>query len=204
MTRNAYLWPVAVLITGAFVAIALLASPDGFAQVAPAGGDVAVCDVAQIFNQYDRANDLTDDFAKRRDAIVEEGKKRAGRIEALKEELSGYKPGEDDYEELVQEIQRQAIEAQAWQEYKLTIVGRDHHRLTTEMYEEILNMVETVAVEQGYKLVLFRETRDTTTENMNQLLAQMESRKVLYSSPSVDITQTVLARLNRQYKANRP
>jgi len=204
MRHKAYVWPILAVSAGAFTIVALLATSQGFAQAVPSGGDVAVCDVEEIFEHYDRANDLTADFIKRSEAITEEGKKRAARIEALREELEGLEPGTEDFEDLVQEIQRQTIEAQAWQDYKMTIARRDQHRLTTDMYDEILVMIETIATEQGYKIVLFRDSRTTQTKDMNQLVALMGNRKVLYSSPSVDVTQTVLARLNRQYNASRP
>ena len=201
ITSKRYIWTVATLVAVAFAVIVLLASPASFAQVAPAGGAVVVCDVVSVFNDYDRAKDLTEDFRLRSEGISQERDRRAALIQAGQEELQGLLPGSPDYETKLQDVQRQAIEAEAWQQYKMTLAGRDHHRLTTEMYEEILTMVQTVAEQQGHSLVLFREGRSTQTESIQQLLAQVENRKVLYSSPRIDITPVVLARLNQQYHA---
>ena len=164
---------------------------------------MVVCDVVTVFNDYDRAKDLTETFRVRSDGITQERDKRAARIQAMQEELQGLKSGSPDYESLLQDIQREAIEAEAWQQYKMTLAARDHHRLTTEMYEEILTMVQTVAEQQGHSLVLFREGRSTQTESIQQLLSQVKNRKVLYSSPRIDITQIVLTRLNQQYHSGR-
>jgi len=196
-----YIWTVATLVALAFATIVTLNSPVSFAQVAGGGGSVVVCDVVSVFNDYDRAKDLSEDFRQRSEAISHERDKRAARIKAMQEELGGLEPGSDDYEPLLQNVQREAIEAEAWQQYKMTLAARDHHRLTTEMYEEILTMVQAIAEQQGYSLVLFREGRSTQTESLQQLLGQVENRKVLYSSPRIDVTQMVLARLNQQYHA---
>ena len=196
-----YIWSVAALVAVASMAIVSLTGPVSFAQLAPGGATVVVCDVVSVFNDYERAKDLTETFKQRSDAINQEREKRAARLQALQEELQGLQPGSQDYESLLQNIQREAIEAEAWQQYKMTLAGRDHHRLTTDMYDQILSMVQTVAEEQGHSLVLFREGRSTQTESIQQLLGQVENRKVLYSSPRIDITQVVLARLNQQYRA---
>ena len=201
ITRKIHIWSVAAMLAVASVAVVSLTSPISFAQVGPGGGSVVVCDVVTVFNDYDRAKDLTETFRQRSEAITQERDKRAARIQAMQEELQGLQAGSPDFETLLQNIQREAIEAEAWQQYKMTLAARDHHRLTTEMYDEILAMVQAVAEQQGHSLVLFREGRSTQTESIQQLLAQVENRKVLYSSPRIDITQSVLAQLNQQYHA---
>jgi Skp family chaperone for outer membrane proteins len=198
-----YIWTVAMLVAVAFAVIVSINSPISFAQVSGSGSSVVVCNVVSVFNDYDRAKDLSEDFRKRSEAITHERDKRAARIKAMQQELEGLEPGSDDYESILQNVQREAIEAEAWQQYKMTLAARDHHRLTTEMYEEILKMVQVIAEQQGYTLVLFREGRSTQTESLQQLLGQVENRKVLYNSPRIDITQIVLGRLNQQYHAGR-
>jgi len=204
MTSKRHLWSAGVLLVTACAVVVLVGNRAGLAQLAPAGGPVAVCDVVEAFNNYDRAQDLSEEAERERTAVLAEHEKRVADLKAMNEELSGLRPGSDDYEALLRDIQRKTIETEAWQDYKMVLAARDQHRLMTEMYEEILTMVQTVAEEQDYQLVLFRETRETQTDSIQQLYAQMESRKVLYSSPSVDITQTVLARLNRQYQTANP
>ena len=93
------------------------------------------------------------------------------------------------------------INAEVWVETKKGLAQRDQLRLTTDMYEEILKMVKVIAEEQGYGLVLFREGRDTEADSMQEMLAQMQNRKVLFSSDDIDITGRVLSRLNMAYSA---
>lgn len=201
MKNRRYLLTLAVLVGGAFLALSLLFGQIGTAQERRTVEEVAVCDILEVFRNYDRASDLTEEFEQRRDAIAQEVNTRMAQVEAWRNDLGAYRPGSDEHEQLMQNIERKSIETQAWQEYQMVLAGRDHHRLTTEMYNDILAMVKIIADERGHKIVLFRESPDTQTENIQQLLGQIEGRKVLYASSSVDLTNIVLDRLNSRYNS---
>ena len=78
---------------------------------------------------------------------------------------------------------------------------REHQGLTEAMYREILDVIQTVAKEQGDTLVLYRDDIDLKSDSITELLSKITRRKVLYSDPGMDITDLVLARLNERYKA---
>jgi hypothetical protein len=54
------------------------------------------------------------------------------------------------------------------------------------------------------QLVLDRQRQDVEAETTNDLLRQMERRKVLYCDESLDLTETVLLRINEAYRLTRP
>ncbi|HDZ22842.1 hypothetical protein LCGC14_0203400 [marine sediment metagenome] len=202
MKNRAYLLSALMTIVVAFVGLSLMFSAPGAAQVRDRGGDsVAVCDLLDVFANYDRRADMTEEFKQRGDDIVQERETRIARLEAMRGELNALTIGSDDYDAMMEKIEREAVETQTWYQIKMGKAARDHHRVTTEMYEDILKIVQVVADERGYKIVLFRESRDTQTENVEQLMAQIQNRKVLYHTAGVDISQAVLARLNHEYKA---
>ena len=72
-----------------------------------------------------------------------------------------------------------------------------------EMYEEVLQAVSDVAGQHGIDVVLYNVRDELKGETTNQLLQEMQDRKVLYASPEADLTEAVLARLNEQYRASR-
>ncbi|MHC4985680.1 MAG: OmpH family outer membrane protein [Planctomycetota bacterium] len=199
MRKRHYVVGAILVVVVSFAALSLLFARGGSAQARRVVADVAVCDVLEVFRNYDRANDLTQQMQQRRDAIIQERDSRIAEIEALQEELRAYLPGSEEFEAKLREIELKTIEAGAWEEFQMTMAGHDHHRLMTEMYDEILAMAKTIADERGHKVVLFRESLDTRTENMQQLLAQIEGRKVLHASPDVDLTNIIIDRLNSLY-----
>jgi len=202
MKAKHYLLVVSAVIGGALL-LSFLTSATGAPAQRREGTAVAVCDVVAVFNNYDRLSDLNHDLDTRLKKIAKEIEARASVIRDKEEMLKGIAEGSREYEKQLQEVQRLKIELQAWGQYQETLVARDRHRLTTDMYDQILDTVDVVSKEQGFKIVLFRETRDTSTKSFQELLAQMSNRKILYSDPSIDLTERVLARLNDQYEKSK-
>ena len=165
---------------------------------------VAVCNIAEVFNNYKRAKDLTARLDARRRRIKSENEKRSKAIESLQMELEGLKEGSKKYEQTFNEIQRLTIERQAWLQFEDSLAVRDHLRLTKEMYDEILAMVVATAKGKGLDLVLYREGKTPPTQNITELLRAIRARKVLYSADTIDITEETLRRINKTYtKANK-
>ena len=160
---------------------------------------VAVCDVAEVFNNYKRAKDLTAKLDARRQRIKSENEKRGKAIEALQMELEGLKEGSKKYEQTFNEIQRLTIEREAWLQFEDSLALRDHHRLSREMYEEIVAMVAAIAKSKGLDLVLYREGKTPPTQNITELLRVIRARKVLYSAETIDITEETLRSINQNY-----
>ena len=52
-------------------------------------------------------------------------------------------------------------------------------------------------------MVFFKENSDTKPTTLEQLFQQITTRKLLYSSNSIDITDEVLIKLNEDYKTNK-
>jgi Skp family chaperone for outer membrane proteins len=92
-----------------------------------------------------------------------------------------------------------AIDRHGFLSYQDELAKRETYRCTKEVYLDVLDAVEKVAKERGFQLVLFKESPDQATRNYDELLEQVSRRKVLYSDPSLDITNEVLKRLNRDY-----
>jgi len=93
------------------------------------------------------------------------------------------------------------MEHKIWMEMKNADLLREHRRYTKQLYEEILAVVAQVAKQRGIDVVLYVEREVVQTEDTRELLTMIERRKVLYASDQVDLTQTVLARLNEAYRA---
>lgn len=192
----------AVMLAGAVMLGRSLAQEQP--TTAPTGADrVGVCDIVQIFNQYARAADLNTALNEKGQALQAEDTKRGEAIDALTKELELLKEGSPEYEQRFNEAQRLTIERQAWVKFQESLVMRERHRLTLEMYEEVRKAVGEVAQQRGIDVVLYNVREPLKGETTQQLLQEMQDRKVLYSSDSADMTEVVLAKLNEAYRASK-
>ena len=175
------------------------------ADVTAGPTSVAVCDIEGIFRNYDRATDLLDRLNDDRVTIKNEYEQRGKAVQALEMELDALKEGSEEYEARLQEIQRLSIESNTYLQFNESLIRRKHHRLTEEMYHEILGGITQVAQERGIDLVFYRDEQVAQGSNdAMELLTQIRNRKVLYSRESLDITQVVLDRLNQAYRNSQP
>lgn len=165
---------------------------------------VAVCDMLEIFSSYQRAKDFLAKLTQRRQEIQAESEKRAKAIESIQMELEGLKVGSSEYEQRLNEAQRLNFEHKAWLEHQDATVGREYYRLTKQMYEEVVQTVGQVAKDEGFQIVLYYQRVVLQSDNTTELLRQIERQKVIYSDEGLDITASVLSRLNEAYSSSKP
>ncbi len=197
--------PRLFIVTAAVLAIvAAIVIQNSFAQNRPSVSagvtKVAVCDIVEVFNNYERAKDLTSKLNERTKGIEGENQTRLKSLEAIKMELEGLNPGSPEHDQRLNELQRLSIERDAWLKFQETLARREHVRFTQQMYEEILGTIGEISREKGIQIVLYREKDFQQAANTAELLQQIQLRKVLYSDQSIDITETVLERLNLAYR----
>lgn len=169
-------------------------------QAAPAR--VAVCNISLIFDEYDRAADLGVEFQTRTQQLLTEDQERQAQIETMRAELdSMFAPGSEAYEAQLEQIQTAMVEREVWRRVSEGRMMRERAALMQEMYDEAIAMVRTIAQEQGLDLVLYRDEVDLASESYAELLTKITQRKVLFSAEQLDITATVLSRLDQQYQA---
>jgi Skp family chaperone for outer membrane proteins len=176
------------------------------AAAAPVGVSVrvAACDLVEVFNNYARAKDMANVRDEKLKGISAERERRQKDIDAIRIRLEGLKKDSPQYEKDINDMQEKTIGLSSWMQFQEALILREHYRLTKEMYGEILRMVEKVGKERGVQLVLDRQRQDVEAENTSDLLRQMERRKVLYCDESLDLTETVLLRINEAYRLTRP
>jgi len=179
------------------VATVLTAQQSGGAAGAPTR--VAVCDVANVFNHYQRAKAEETKFEARRKAVKDERDKRSKEIEQIQADLKILKPSSVEHQQKLNKMEKLAIDLRAWLQYQDTIAARDHHRLTSSMLTEAMNIITQVARERGIQLVLYREGPSPETKTTAELLRIIRNRKVLYAADTIDITNECIRRLNANY-----
>jgi Skp family chaperone for outer membrane proteins len=177
------------------------------AQGTAGGGSatrVAVCNIANVLGDYQRAKDLSNDLKEQRDEIEAENKQRVKKAEELQTQLEGYKSGSPKYDETLQAIQRHEIDRRVWLQMKQQEMLRTHRRLLEDMYNDIHTAVSDVAKEKGFDIVLQSQPGELQqAKDVEQLITQIDRQKVLYNIPGIDITAAVLLRVNEAYQVKK-
>ncbi len=161
---------------------------------------VAVCDLIRVFADYQRAQDLTTKLNERKGSIEAENRKRVTKLEGLKMTMEGYKPGSKEHTKVLDDFKRQMIGLKVWLEIERDSVLADHRRLTEEMFKQIRDAIATVAKERNIDLVIQLAPKELNARNYEELVAQIDRRKVLYNTQDIDITKTVLQLINESYQ----
>ena len=200
---RSWLMAIAAVAVGAMVMNNLFAQPKPATTAqapAPAATKIAVCDVGVIFTNYQKAKDLEMKFGERRNALKAEDDKRGKKIESIEQELrEGLKANSKEYEDRLAEYTKLTIDRETWVKYEEVRATREYSRLSSEMFKDIQTVAGQVAIEKGFDVVLSNDA--ALTDQKTDVYRLIETKKVLYSSPAVDITNAVLAKLNEQYKA---
>ena len=164
---------------------------------------VAVCDVGALFNGYARRDDLNAELEKKRGKANAEDKQRQQSIETFEKALEQLKPGTKAYQAQMDRLARLKVERSAWRAYEEKAFLAEHRRMMEELYREILAAVALTAKEKGYDLVVYSEVVEIASQTTTELYKKIAQRKCLFYSPKIDLTQIVLERMNRRYRARK-
>jgi len=192
------------LVTGAATGLVVLGFAQSLrAQVGGAGptGRIACVDVVQVFNEFQRQKDLTEEMRELQDRLNEENKQRRQKIDALQAEIDKLDPDDPAYVTRMREMLAMQIDYKNWVDLKQADMSREVGVWSVRIYREILKAVEELARRDGYDLVLYRGQFEPVSMDPEQIKEQIRSNHLLYASPSVDITQVVTDKLNRDYRA---
>ncbi len=193
------------LALAAVVALAILLGNSFAASTAITAGPtkVALCDVVHVFNNYARAADLTSQLNEKRQAVQLQAESKLRVVEQMQMELEGLVEGSEQFESRLGDVQKLEIERQAWLQIKEASILREHHRLTREMYNQILAKVAHVAKARKVDLVMYQVRGELLGANTQQLLQEIAQRRILYAGEGMDLTELVLTSLNDDYTATK-
>jgi Skp family chaperone for outer membrane proteins len=184
---------------------------DASATMRAPASPVATVDLVSVITQLDEFKAI--------DAKIKaEGAKKTAEIEQLSEEIEGLQedlkrldPNSDAYDDTFRELNMKA----GFRELRGTMLIRwqseDNARVLTELYEKALKAVEAVAKRDGWEIVIHRGQSLTVPRNPNVRAENamdfvenfIQTRRVIYSGESVDISSSVVQHMNNQFAAGK-
>ena len=162
---------------------------------------VACLDVVTIFSQYDRQKDLTEEMRVINQEMQDEEQRRRGQIDSLQATLDAMSPDDSTMVKRQREMLQMQIDYKNWGELMQVDMAREVGLWTRQIYNEIMDATEEHAQRQGFDIVLYKDQPELVGFDPDAIRDQIRSRKLLYYNPTVDITQTVLDKLNANYRA---
>jgi len=119
-------------------------------------------------------------------------------IQALAAGLRALKQGSSDYLAQYKEYLQKQGELKALQEFNPRQKASKHQQWTEQLYQEILRITKELATVKGLALVLESDEPQFPIQQYEELAMTLNSHKVLYSNGCLDLTDEVIAELDKE------
>jgi len=197
-------WSAGVVIGLGAAALGLMASGGLWAHATPAPACcVASVNMGQILQEYQRMKDLDEEFKKVRGELAAEERSRQESLNSLEATVSAMDPEDATFKKRMEEWYEATFNYKVWREMRQAALTRELALATDRCYRDVLRIVEETARNSGYDIVLYHSNYQAQIDP-DAIQQQMLARHVVYVSPSADITQAVLSRLNAEYRSAPP
>jgi len=121
----------------------------------------------------------------------------AAEIQRLTGTLRALVPGSSDYMTQYKQLLQKQGELKALQEFNDSQGGLRKRGWAEKVYKEVIRITKEVAVKKGLDLVLERSEPTFPIQGADQLMMTLSTHKVLYGGGCADITDDVIAELDK-------
>lgn len=132
--------------------------------------------------------------------IEQEAEKRRNKIRGLDEELKIHPAGSEKAQQIQDELAMESIQYQAWIEFQRQSLEREKGLVMMKIYRSIKRSVQEMSEANGYDIVLLNDSLKDLQRGPEQgVVQQISARRMLYTNPTLDITNALLARMNNAF-----
>ncbi|MGD9723460.1 MAG: OmpH family outer membrane protein [Pirellulales bacterium] len=159
-------------------------------------GGVAVIDINYILDNYQRLKQEADRFKADVEATGKQFKLEQDAIVKSAEKLKSFKPGSPEYKSLEEELTKKQSDLKVSASLKEKEFAEKESQMYLAAYRQVTNLVKVYSERNGINLVLRFNGKPADPNNRDAIRAEL-FKTVLYNSISIDITDPILAELNR-------
>jgi len=185
---------VTVLVLGGVVAV------NARTMLAGQPTSAAVVDVQLTFSSIKEKLQVESELKSHLEQLNRDEQDRKRELEELKSDLEILAPDTPAYNDKQAKLEHSAIELQAWRTFQTQKLSQERGLQVEKLYRKMLDAIASIAEQNGYDLVLFKEKpvdfRGAKPEALNTLI---QVRKVLWSSDQLDLTDEVIQLMNNQF-----
>jgi len=164
---------------------------------------IAVVNVPEVSEKYDRTKDLESHFDNVRKSLQQQRDDLKQKVERTTKSLNeDFKPGTEEYRTRRKELAMMEAQLQYFVDSEGKQIEAELAESLRSIFDDIQTVIRAVAEEKGFDLVLVADAMPPgAPDSTQQVRQQIVLQKVLYASPRVDITGEVVTRLNDKYRA---
>ncbi len=174
----------------------------GFVSAAPeaakSGFKIGVVDIQKIFRDSKMVSKYRDETITEQNKIEADLDKLSKEIEADKAGLKTLKAGSGDYMSQGKEILLKQANLQAQQKFYEQQITMKEQQMVEKTYQQTLEQVKKVAEEKKLDMVFTKDELDFPAMSLNEATMIIRTHKVLYCGGCADITDEVLAGLDKE------
>jgi Skp family chaperone for outer membrane proteins len=194
---------MAAILAGAVA----LSAGVGMASTVPAsaGVKIAVVNIIKLSDRLEEKTAQTDKLQKMLANFKAEQAKRQQVLKKLAEPLNpqstiALKPGTPEYKAQEKKWEKATVAYRVFIDFTQLRIRSEHALLVEKLYHDITTAIKAYAKAHGIGLVLQQEPMDTSVATDKALMVEIRSRKVLYASHEINITDPLLRIMNRQWE----
>lgn len=165
------------------------------------GKTIGLIDMAHLFKEYKKFDDLRVQLRNDIKASDEQAKKMGEALQSLQKQLKGgtFKEGSDEYSKREADLIAKSTQFDVFRKTQQREFLRRESKVYKEVYLEVVGAVGKYAEFYNYDVIVrFSRSAVDETDNAQELIQNM-NRQVVWHNESIDITEKVLAFLNQQY-----
>ena len=162
------------------------------------GLKIGVVSIQAIFDKCERSSRYRQEAIAERSRVEAKLEKLAKEMEAARAGLKAYKAGSSEHLALMKDIFEKQASLQAEQEFYKQQMPLKEQKMIEELYKDILRVTGEVAEGKGLNLVFERSEPELPTSSSTELTMIISTHKLLYSGGCLDITEEVMARIDKE------
>ena len=171
---------------------------DAASTVAPA--KIGVVDVTKVLENSARNKQWQEKMQQEQTTTKNEFNQMRTEVEAIQANLKLRTPGTEDFLKLRQEMVEKGAMLEAKNQFYQDKVTFEMQRWTEELYQQLLKVVSDVAKDKGLDMVIADESLMLPSPSLQDFMLTVKTRKLLYHNKKYDLTDEVLAALDKGVK----
>lgn len=202
------------VVLGACVALAIGYGPAIAQQAGAKPATIATVRLSVVMEKLDQRAEAEANLNAMGQAVRSDDAKKKEELTKMQTDLDGMRkaandgPAPPEAIALQEQLALKTLQYQAWSRFTLDKVDIEKALNWQDLYRNIKTAAAQMASANGYDLVLVDDsqgeittTSDSRTPRATQVMTQIIGRRLLYSNPTLDITDDLITRMNNAHKA---
>ena len=168
---------------------------DADSAVAPA--KIGIVNVTKVLENCQKHKNWQEKMQEGQTEMKAQFQKMKEELDAVQANLKLHDPGSEDHLKLLQEMAEKTALMDAKDKFYQDKVTAQMQRWTEGLYQELLKVVSDVAKNKGIDVVIADELLDLPAPSLRDFMLSIKTKKVLYHNSKYDLTEEVLAAMDK-------